>query len=315
MDLSYNQISKINFSNNHTVYRLPLGAETHYVHFLKRRYLYISGNPFYDNCKVGNVVEFRDQTFYALIYFITGYLPKSHTLNTVEYIPLKNITCLFEHLDNAKCPEECSCLYRFSDYSLIVNCGQSNLTLIPKSVPDIEFTTYTELNLPGNNITTIKSPLGSGYQKVIKYILSDNAINDIDLTAFSPRLEVCLICSFVNVTLYENYFTLLDFKLCNAIHMLPCNIVYWQNVQPNTTSLLLDLNRPSGLCSHLSNIMSQVLTSTVVAIFCGAVYSLRLLSHLLIIKKSKSDTRFHRTVSPVVVNDSVAWSQYYHVII
>lgn len=53
-----------------------------------------------------------------------------------------------------------------------------------------EFSNHTELNLSRNRINSEKCPLGPGYYKVTKYILSANEIHEINLTAFSSKLQI-----------------------------------------------------------------------------------------------------------------------------
>lgn len=206
IDISYNKITKINLSDADTIYTLPIGNDKHYVYSLRQRYFNIIGNSFYDNCKVYTLVELTGKHFSSVIFFTTDNLHYDQTKSQapmVEYIPLKKLTCLLKKVDNPTCPEQCSCLYRLSDNSIVVNCSQKNFSSMPKAVPEVGFSTYIELILSKNNIKVVNSSLGPGYCNVTKYILSDNMINEIDLAAFSPRLQVCELHITIILTILQ----------------------------------------------------------------------------------------------------------------
>lgn len=203
VNVSYNSISEIRILGNSSNWRyVPYQG----IYSVPVRHFFVEGNPVNCDCKAYTLLEYHGDKITAQIKFMFGSDPKNlhcveregHTEEIHEYIPINYFTCLFEKEFNLNCPEECSCLFRTSDKALIANCQQRNLTKMPGALPDIYFSIFTELRLFGNKIKSVKAPLGPGYYKVTKYNLSDNMISEINLTAFSTKIQVRL-------SLYLNY--------------------------------------------------------------------------------------------------------------
>lgn len=226
IDISNNNISKIGTFNVHGLRYHDFNPKNHSRYLKKQKNsrtlnFYIPGNPindYYEDC----ILEETDGTYtFFITHTETNNLQcvqqnKSLVLTQYEFIPFayfdyqdidhsfRNLTCRLKSEEKySLCMEQCSCQYRASDNALIIICHQQKLTSVPAALPDIEFSSYTELNLSGNRIKSIKFPLGPGYSKVIKYILSGNVINEIDLTAFSSRLQVCSIITVLYITFVQ----------------------------------------------------------------------------------------------------------------
>lgn len=197
VNVSYNNISIIDITDADTLTPVnPYERDSVPV-----RYFFVEGNPINCDCRVYSLLRYFgdeiDPEVRLRLEIKPGNLqcvkPEEYAGKLVEHIPVKLFTCLLEKEYSPNCPGECSCLLRPSDRALVVNCYKRNLTSMPEALPDIKFSNYTELILSGNSIKSVKSPLGPGYNKVTKYFLSDNVISEIDLRAFSPKLQVLLL--------------------------------------------------------------------------------------------------------------------------
>lgn len=201
VDISHNNISVIEIVDAVTANKYAFEAEPH-LKLPNQRHFIIEGNPIKCYCKEYRFLEYKGDQIIAEISLIMSLKEYgNHNLICVkpemnynkERMPMEYFSCLFKNDYCLNCPKGCDVLYRPSDKSLVVDCHQRNLTSIPEALPDIKFTTYTELILSGNRIKSVKPPFGPGYYKVKKYILSDNKISEIDLTAFSIKLKVCSV--------------------------------------------------------------------------------------------------------------------------
>lgn len=199
VDIRYNNISEIDFSDAERIFTYSFQTMNPYERdSVPVRRFFVEGNPIICDCKVYSLLQYFGDKIApevkAVVDIQPGNLqcakPEAYAGQLVENIPLKHFTCLLEKENNRNCPAQCSCSYRPSDETLVIDCQQKNLTSMPEALPDREFSNYTELYLSGNRIKSVTSPLGPGYDKVIKYILSDNMISEINVTAFSPKLQV-----------------------------------------------------------------------------------------------------------------------------
>lgn len=199
VDIRYNNISEIDFSDAERIYMYSFQTLNPYERdSVPVRHFFIEGNPMNCDCKVYSLLQyFADEIapeVKAILDIKPGNLqcakPEAYAGQPVANIPLKYFTCLLEKENNRNCPAQCSCFFRPSDKALVIDCHQRNLTSMPEALPDREFSNYTELILSGNRIKSVTPPLGPGYHKVIKYILSDNMISEINVTAFSLKLQV-----------------------------------------------------------------------------------------------------------------------------
>lgn len=201
VNISYNNISEIDISNAETIYGLNKPTNPYERDSVPVTHFFMDGNPINCDCKIYNLLRYFGDEIDPEVklrldikpHNLQCVKPEAYVGQLVANIPVKFFTCLLTKEYSPNCPEQCSCLLRPSDRALIVDCFERNLTAMPESLPDIKFSTYTELILSGNSIKSVKSPLGSGYYKVKKYILSDNMISEIDLTAFSPKIQVCSV--------------------------------------------------------------------------------------------------------------------------
>lgn len=188
IDLSYNCISEIDVFDYETIYQYSL--ETKNVRGPIRHFI-IANNSITFGCKVYSLIMFGRHKLAAEVRLTWETNNGDRQLKTD--IPITFFTCLLKREYSPDCPEECNCLFRPLDKALIVDCHNRSLNSVPKVLPDMSLFTYVELILSENNIQAVKPLSGTGYCKVIKYILSDNIISEIDLATFSKKLKVCSI--------------------------------------------------------------------------------------------------------------------------
>lgn len=195
VDVRYNNISEIDLFEVDKNYKYSFNYENANVPV---KYFYIEGNPINCSCYdysflqcigdriISNIILLKESNFGNLQ---CGGL-EAYTGNIKENISINNFACLFKKQNLFSCPIECNCLFRTSDTALIVDCYKKNITSMPEALPVLKFSKYTELNLSGNRIVSVKSPLGRGYNKVTNLTLSNNIITEIDYSAFSLHLQV-----------------------------------------------------------------------------------------------------------------------------
>ena len=176
-----NNISEDDFSDAERVYRPTYAFQTVNPHdrdtVPARRFL-IEGNPINCDCKVYSLLQyFWDEIapeIKAVVEIKPGTLqcakPETYVGQPVEKIPIKSFQCLLEKENGPNCPEQCSCLFRPSDETLVVDCHKRNLTTMPEALPDVYFSNDTELILSGNDIQSVTSPMGSGYHLSLIHI-------------------------------------------------------------------------------------------------------------------------------------------------
>lgn len=187
VNLSYNNINEIRlFDNESDISHFPDFTNN----FVPNTQILLNGNPIKCLCTACNFLQSYQDKVTGKVTLLTRTDHPDLQSSITEYIPMEYFNCLYRKGYSPNCPQQCNCLIRPYDKALIVNCQHKNLTSFPEALPDIVFSTFTELNLFGNGVKSVKCPLGPGYYKVTAYNLSDNLIREINLTAFSPKLQV-----------------------------------------------------------------------------------------------------------------------------
>lgn len=112
----------------------------------------------------------------------------------VSSLDKRQMTC---RVAEDECPTNCTCHYRPSNSALLVDCSERGFTRIPESLPSgnetRKNTNHTELDLRGNQLTSLPDQLGEGYERVTKLYLAYNNLTRANLTSFNKNLQVSYV--------------------------------------------------------------------------------------------------------------------------
>lgn len=130
---------------------------------------------------------------YFKLYQSTCSQPEQWKDKSITEIDLSRITCRWEDASNLlePCPSQCDCSFRPHDKAAIANCSNARLTDIPESLPFGDFINHTELILAHNRIGSLNSLVNLPvYRNVTKFDLSHNSLKHINVSLFTPKLQV-----------------------------------------------------------------------------------------------------------------------------
>lgn len=112
----------------------------------------------------------------------------------VKLVKFEDLLC---PLDNPKttnkyCSDECECMLRGLDETVIINCSNGNLTKVP-DLPDLKSSSMAwlkkfELNIENNRIEKLPNISHPGYESVIKIKARNNSIEKISINELPKSL-------------------------------------------------------------------------------------------------------------------------------
>lgn len=122
---------------------------------------------------------------------------------SMQNIHPEYLTCPLQKLmKNVSCPDKCICEWRPSDRTVIVDCAEQNLTMVPQIylpqyLPEIGTYNDTEIHLEKNLLSLPPTQTDSGYENITKLFLSYNKIEELNW--IPPNIKVSQI---INVFIY-----------------------------------------------------------------------------------------------------------------
>lgn len=201
VDISYNNISQVNFTDIETLkdlrgYSVFAGASISLVN--------LSKNPIACDCRAFNLTKCFNDMMNSRLKMMVRFFPNEFNSASppelrgksgvkcasppeqrdkyVEELHPQELTCQLAQLveNYTDCPSGCSCQFRPWDKSVIFNCKNSNLTKFPQILlPSAINHNQTEMHLEGNFLTMGPSSEDIGYENVTKLFLSNNRIKEI----------------------------------------------------------------------------------------------------------------------------------------
>ncbi|CAA9999202.1 unnamed protein product [Nesidiocoris tenuis] len=129
-------------------------------------------------------------------------------INLVQNVDPMMVNCPWRGVHNGtQCPSPCFCLFRPYTRALVVDCSSKNLTSWPTALPlpnKVE-ANHTELYFFNNSLSTVPVELHPSYLNVTHLYLSENRLERLNLSHFSPHIKV--------IELNDNNFTSLGSSL------------------------------------------------------------------------------------------------------
>ncbi|BES91868.1 TIR domain [Nesidiocoris tenuis] len=216
VDLSYNQITVVDFNELETKAKLKfLGIPTTQLENESTR-LVLTGNPLRCDCSAYGLLrllrdEMQPETKYLLEVDATDLVCASPIIlhnKLVQNVDPMMVNCPWRGVHNGtQCPSPCFCLFRPYTRALVVDCSSKNLTSWPTALPlpnKVE-ANHTELYFFNNSLSTVPVELHPSYLNVTHLYLSENRLERLNLSHFSPHIKV--------IELNDNNFTSLGSSL------------------------------------------------------------------------------------------------------
>uniref|UniRef100_U5EVX5 TIR domain-containing protein n=1 Tax=Corethrella appendiculata TaxID=1370023 RepID=U5EVX5_9DIPT len=224
VDLSYNNISIINYSN---LQILPSGATVNLSHnnifeinmsaleasaeiqeFAPQvipAKIYFDHNPLYCNCVIYSFVRYLHNDLNPSVYKLLDLKAenlKCHGPNElanrfVTNLKTNELLCPLDSPQTKirKCPLNCNCMVRPVDLALIVNCSNLQLSVIPKlpSASGLGLQ-FIELHVENNNLTKLPLVIGgigsTTYSQVREIYAQNNSIEKLTAQHLPPNLRI-----------------------------------------------------------------------------------------------------------------------------
>lgn len=204
VDLTYNQIRTI-FTDKVT-YATSLAEQMHVAEDIVQKQPNVqwrwklNNNQINCDCSILYFVKFLTENKLSKYFQLdTDELrcvsPPKLQNQLVSEVKLEDLLC---PLDNPKttnkyCSNDCECMVRALDETLIVNCSNGNLTRVP-SLPDLKLGSMSwlqkfELNIENNRIAKLPNLTHPGYANVIKINARNNSIETISTYELPKNLK------------------------------------------------------------------------------------------------------------------------------
>lgn len=106
------------------------------------------------------------------------------TLDSLDITTIATTTTSIEI--DFSCPVGCFCI---QNSHFFINCSNQELTQVPKNIPNNVY----EIDLSYNNITSLDNDVFSNLPELYKINLANNAIEDIEKSAFQGSLGIRII--------------------------------------------------------------------------------------------------------------------------
>ncbi|KAL3279763.1 hypothetical protein HHI36_017271 [Cryptolaemus montrouzieri] len=182
INLDFNNISRIDFSHSN-LFRQK------YADKFKTSVI-MPNNPIFCDCQALDLAKYFTEDDHPVKMFLTlesGWLfkcsgPGKKDGSSLYEIPLENFTCSLD----ANCTNNgaCSCSYRSLDTSILIDCSDRNLSVVPtltlSAITNYDFVNYnqTEVHLEGNQLDASPNEY-DGYSNITKLYLQKNKIKNI----------------------------------------------------------------------------------------------------------------------------------------
>lgn len=205
IDLSHNKIKTIDFNGPYSDSEVKISVDLNF-------------NPIECDCKVWEFARYLKNGTNKIKIFhdklqCSG--PGELTNRTINNVDLYELVCPLdnEFTEKKHCPDECKCLARPEDKTLIMNCTEEfNFTLFP-SYEDMKLA-KTELFIEKSSLIQLPSIERSlGYRNVSKLHLKDNNITEIRFENLPTKLEY--------IDLSGNKIESMEKNVTSLIEMLP----------------------------------------------------------------------------------------------
>lgn len=207
LDLSYNKITRLSYSNlqflsnqitvnltHNSIMEINL-RELELIGKVDDKgysntHLILNNNPLQCDCLLIFFVQFMRKELAPQIRdrmkITADHLqcasPERMTNRPVATLQPSELLCLLDSPNSSikRCPEGCECFVRPADKGLIINCSNTGITQVP-NLPNLdEFgLKFTELFIENNNISRLPQSNMDGYNHVVKLHARNNSITHI----------------------------------------------------------------------------------------------------------------------------------------
>ncbi|XP_046735889.1 protein toll-like [Diprion similis] len=152
----------------------------------------VDENPIVCDCSLNSFLEYLDGQMHPDVQKLFHIKPDQLKCSGPEYMTGTRVADLkyksFE-CHTLTCVEECNCLLRENDNTIIVNCSHRGLREAPRGLMNLT-RRNVELDLRGNFLTEMPSFGKSGYGNITALLLSHNNISSFSATRVPPTLQV-----------------------------------------------------------------------------------------------------------------------------
>ena len=198
LDVSFNKISRISITLNE-LKQLPILISGKVAEMINEdtliRIVDVRNNPIQCDCEIYNFLEFIKKENNKILFKIENLI--CHTpdyYNDTEVVSLnyQNFQCPIKYDNFSKndaCAGICDCWIRPFDKSMIINCGNKNLSKIPE-LTSVKNAPKIELYLKSNKIKEFPDIQQPGYNKIELLDLSNNLISEFDEHILNSNIQV-----------------------------------------------------------------------------------------------------------------------------
>ncbi|XP_034945149.1 uncharacterized protein [Chelonus insularis] len=207
--LYYLQISNLRFSSDmievdmthnkiYTIYFQDIEASAEAQDISRKVIINVQNNPISCDCNLYDLLRYIEGKFHPNIRHLYNlkvdnlkcHRPERLKDVGIVYLKSRSLTCeiIESPRDNLSCPQNCTCMKRPSDKSILIDCSYRGLTVAPEPL-HVPAGRRVEMNLIGNHLTTMPSLTQSGYDQVTVLSLNKNSISQISANATSEKLE------------------------------------------------------------------------------------------------------------------------------
>ncbi|EDV43582.1 uncharacterized protein Dana_GF16456 [Drosophila ananassae] len=218
LDLSYNNISSLNFEDIQFISRNKLEVNlTHNkirsIHLEKDLPGYstdssivnidLNDNPLDCDCTMLYFVQLvrgvHRPSYSKYFKFQTDRLvcskPSALEGTSVKRIMAEKLLCPFDSpetdMDKRMCPQGCSCWVRTFDKALLVNCNNGNMTRVPRLPKRPQNLVRMELHMENNTLLNLPSgEMNPGYSEVTSLHVAGNNLTEITTNQLPSRLDL-----------------------------------------------------------------------------------------------------------------------------